>query len=53
MRERPQEGRYAACGRRLRTDELVTVAAAASTSLTVGLGWSVRTLGARGRAGDV
>src|SRR6185312_16982582 len=38
---------YAAWGRRLRVDEPVTVAAAASTSATVGLGLVVRAVGSR------
>ena len=40
-------GRYAAWGRRLPVDELVTVAAAASTSATVGLGLVVWAVGSR------
>jgi len=44
----PKKGaRYAAWGRRLTVDELVTVAATASTSATVGLGLVVRAMGSR------
>jgi len=42
-----KDARYAAWGRRLTVDELVTVAATASTSATVGLGLVVRAMGSR------